>query len=63
MYLFSPKNEEEVKWGSILFYFARLNQYGTISTKSELQVLKLKYGSEYVSDAIVFLKIICSIRE
>jgi tetratricopeptide (TPR) repeat protein len=63
MYLFSPKNEEEVKWGSILFYFARLNQYGTISTKSELQVLKLKYGSVYVSDAIVFLKIICSIRE
>ncbi|MCI2412902.1 MAG: hypothetical protein MPI47_06230 [Cuniculiplasma sp.] len=63
MYLFSPKNEEEVKWGSILFYFARLNQYGKITTNSELQVLKLKYGSVYVSDAIVFLKIICSIRE
>ncbi len=63
MYLFSPKNEEEVKWGSILFYFARLNQYGKITTNSELQVLELKYGSEYVSDAIVFLKIICGIRE
>ncbi len=37
--------------------------YGKITTNSELQVLKLKYGSEYVSDAIVFLKIICSIRE
>ncbi len=63
MYLFSPKNEEEVKWGSILFYFARLNQYGKITTNSELQVLELRYGSEYVSDAIVFLKIICGIRE
>ena len=63
MYLFSPKDTEEEKWGSILFYFIRLNQYGTITTGSELQVLKLKYGSEYVSDAIDFLKIICRIRE
>ena len=63
VYLFSPKNKEEEKWGSMLFYYARLNQYGKITTCSELQALKLKYGSEYVSAAIDYLKIICSIKE
>jgi tetratricopeptide (TPR) repeat protein len=63
MYLFSPENEEEEKWASILFYFARMNQYGKITTSSELQVLELKYRLEYVSPAIDLLKIICTIRE
>lgn len=63
MYIFSPENGDGEKWISILFYFARMNQYGTVTTESELHVLTLKYGTEYVSSAISLLRSITRVRE
>jgi tetratricopeptide (TPR) repeat protein len=63
IYLFSPHDSNDEKWLSILFYFARLNQYGSKTTATELHLLNLKYGSEYVSTALDFLKLISKIKK